>query len=247
MNQDIKPYLIAHRGGKHGDLENSLDAFKKAIELDYDGIECDIQPDINHELVVFHDLDLNRLGNYNKFVKDLPYSVLKDIVLKKTMNDVVEYGNIFLLKDLLLLFQTNNKILFIELKETCKEKDVFELFSLLKLYQIEEARVVIIGNLSVINLLGFIRKEHPFIKLQFLARTDYTKYMDYCLDNSIGIDIASSVLDSCGLEYVQKFKEKNLSTNVWVVNSLKEYNKYKELHFDYITTDVLFKGKIEEN
>lgn len=54
---------IAHRGYHDraaGRVENSLSAFRAAIEAGY-GIECDIQPASDGTPMVFHDYDLRRL------------------------------------------------------------------------------------------------------------------------------------------------------------------------------------------
>ena len=54
-------WVIAHRGASAEERENTLPAFERAIELGADFVELDVQASSDGGLVVFHDLDLDRL------------------------------------------------------------------------------------------------------------------------------------------------------------------------------------------
>ena len=55
---------ITHRGyfDNINIPENSIEAFKKSIAYQY-CIECDVVMSKDHEVIVFHDNDLNRMAN----------------------------------------------------------------------------------------------------------------------------------------------------------------------------------------
>jgi glycerophosphoryl diester phosphodiesterase len=53
--------VIAHRGASWDERENTLAAFERAIALGADYAELDVQMSADGEIVVFHDLDLDRL------------------------------------------------------------------------------------------------------------------------------------------------------------------------------------------
>lgn len=53
--------VIAHRGASADERENTLPAFERAIEVGADFVELDVQVSADGVLVVFHDLDLDRL------------------------------------------------------------------------------------------------------------------------------------------------------------------------------------------
>jgi glycerophosphoryl diester phosphodiesterase len=61
----------AHRGASGHAPENTRAAFKKALEMGADGIECDIRESRDGELVIFHDPTVKRLtgrdGRLNAF------------------------------------------------------------------------------------------------------------------------------------------------------------------------------------
>ena len=54
-------WVIAHRGASADERENTLPAFERAIEVGADFLELDVQASADGALVVFHDLDLDRL------------------------------------------------------------------------------------------------------------------------------------------------------------------------------------------
>lgn len=59
--------IIAHRGASHAAPENTLAAFKQAIEDGADWVELDVQETADGEVVVFHDSDfMKAAGNPNK-------------------------------------------------------------------------------------------------------------------------------------------------------------------------------------
>lgn len=74
---------IAHRGFHDNDSsspENTIPAFKKAVELGY-GIEMDIQLTRDKVPVVVHDYDLKRVAGVDKKVEDLTFHELKEYPL----------------------------------------------------------------------------------------------------------------------------------------------------------------------
>ena len=82
-------WVIAHRGASADERENTLPAFERAIELGADYVELDLQVSADGALVVFHDLDLDRLTPLRGPLRRRPFAELRehDIPL---FEDVVE-------------------------------------------------------------------------------------------------------------------------------------------------------------
>lgn len=57
------PLIIAHRGDVTNAPENTIPAFRKALDLGADGIELDVRLTRDEKLVVFHDRFLDRTSN----------------------------------------------------------------------------------------------------------------------------------------------------------------------------------------
>ena len=67
----------AHRGASAYAPENTLEAFKLAVDIGSDGIELDVQLSKDGELVVIHDEEIDRTSNGKGFVKDYTLKELK--------------------------------------------------------------------------------------------------------------------------------------------------------------------------
>lgn len=63
-------YFLSHRGESDDAPENTLDAFRLAMERDTDGIELDLRLTADHQVVCFHDEDLKRVAGAPLTVKD---------------------------------------------------------------------------------------------------------------------------------------------------------------------------------
>ena len=51
----MTPEIIAHRGASYLAPENTLSAFRKAMEIGADGVEMDVQQTSDKKLVIHHD------------------------------------------------------------------------------------------------------------------------------------------------------------------------------------------------
>lgn len=66
----------AHRGASGYAPENTMAAFEKAVEMEADGIELDVQMTKDGELVVIHDETIGRVSDGTGWVKDFSYTKL---------------------------------------------------------------------------------------------------------------------------------------------------------------------------
>ncbi|MBN1218067.1 MAG: glycerophosphodiester phosphodiesterase [Anaerolineae bacterium] len=73
----VRPQLIAHRGGSDLAPENTLAAFRQAIDLGVDWLEMDVQMTRDEALVVIHDETVDRTTNGTGRVADLTLAELR--------------------------------------------------------------------------------------------------------------------------------------------------------------------------
>lgn len=71
-------WVIAHRGASADERENTLPAFERAIEVGADFVELDVQASADGVLVVFHDLDLDRLTPLRGPLRKRPFAELRE-------------------------------------------------------------------------------------------------------------------------------------------------------------------------
>lgn len=81
--------IIAHRGIYDNNKipENSIKAFKKAIDMDY-AIELDIQLTKDHKLIVFHDDNALRMTGNKTKIKNMTLEELRNLKLLNT-NEII--------------------------------------------------------------------------------------------------------------------------------------------------------------
>lgn len=114
MNKE-KTKVWAHRGASGYAPENTLDAFKKAVEMGADGIELDVQMTKDGELVVIHDETIERVSDGTGWVKDYTYKELKKFNFNKTHPEF-EKEEIPTLEQVYLLIKPTNLTINVEIK-----------------------------------------------------------------------------------------------------------------------------------
>jgi glycerophosphoryl diester phosphodiesterase len=110
------PIVFAHRGASKLAPENTMAAFRKALELGADGIELDVHLSRDGHIVVTHDELVNRTSNGKGFVKDKTLDELKSLDFGSWFSPTFKDERIPELEDILKLTEGWDGILNIELK-----------------------------------------------------------------------------------------------------------------------------------
>lgn len=71
--------IIAHRGASYFEPENTLRAYKRAMEMNADFVEVDVRMSKDKELIIMHDADVGRTTNGKGLVKDLTLNKIKEL------------------------------------------------------------------------------------------------------------------------------------------------------------------------
>ena len=111
-------FYFAHRGAQQIYHENSLKAFKKAIELGCDGVEIDVQITKDKKIIIFHDLYI-RLDNKKYFISKYTYREIVDLCSSTHQPKPHLFHNI------IPLINSNPDIVFnIEIKSTMYQNHI---------------------------------------------------------------------------------------------------------------------------
>jgi glycerophosphoryl diester phosphodiesterase len=108
--------VYAHRGASGVAPENTMSAFRKAVELDCDGIECDVQLSKDGKLVICHDEMLDRTTNGKGFLKDYTYDELSKLDAGSWFSSDFTGERLPLLDELLELVAKSGIMINIEMK-----------------------------------------------------------------------------------------------------------------------------------
>lgn len=109
---------IAHRGFSRKYPENTMLAFRKAVEAHCDAIELDVQMSRDGELMIFHDEELNRTTDGTGFLKDYSRSELLTLDAGKLFLTREEVTRIPTLEEYLTFISETNIETVIELKNS---------------------------------------------------------------------------------------------------------------------------------
>lgn len=99
--QHLTGWDYAHRGlydNEHGIPENSIAAFRRAVDKGY-GIELDVHLTADNQLVVFHDDTLTRMCGVNKKISSFLYSDLMQLRLLGTEEGIPLFKDVLELID----------------------------------------------------------------------------------------------------------------------------------------------------
>ncbi len=110
-----KPLIIAHRGASGSAPENTLSAFKKAMEIGVDYIELDIHLSKDGEVIVIHDATLDRTTTGKGPVQDKTLAELQQLDAGSWYGDAFKNEPLPTLRQVLELANGKTKVL-IEIK-----------------------------------------------------------------------------------------------------------------------------------
>ena len=164
--------LIAHRGASVIYQEDTLKALNKGAQIGAYAVECDLRLTKDNRFVFFHDDDLKRLANDERFVKDITYEQMK----KALSNVNLELTS---LEDLVSEYNGDSYVLF----DLSNGDDIK---SNAKRYEIDDKFVAMIKSLPFKVILGVHNlKEAEYVVKHFAGEQilafmeDENKYEEY--------------------------------------------------------------------
>ncbi len=218
--------VIAHRGASVlAGHDNTLEAFRIAIDLRADMVEFDVRHTSDNVIIVYHDADID-----GKRISDLTYNRINDIAKKDgyrvpTLEEVLD--------------MCKDKIhLDIELKESGYERRVIEMvksrfgyneFSIKSFKDRVSYNVKAIDPRIKTGLL--IGREHAGIGVRL------NEYFPVRRLKRCKADFVSPHYLLCTREFVSRMRRKRIPLYVWTVNEEKMMNRLMRLHVDGIITD----------
>ncbi|MBT3336527.1 MAG: hypothetical protein HN855_02475 [Anaerolineae bacterium] len=235
------PLIIAHRGATQLAPENSIAAFKAAIEAGADAIEFDIHFSKDKQIIVHHDYFLGRTEDGAGFIGNYSYAELQKLDIGSKFDDSFSTERIPTLKDILILGK--GKTLF-EIELRCPT------LSFLKsaIEEIQQAGVESDVELTSphIPLLVHAKKIAPYIRTGVffdLYPTWKTKVLgqQHILDWMVLLDaqVAHLPMELLEKDFVDALHQKNFSVHGANLNEKVEIEKAIFYNVDQFSTDRL--------
>jgi len=253
-NKKIKVQIQGHRGSRGDFPENTLYAFKHAIENNVDFIELDLQITKDNEIIIYHDKNINTkiCNGISKPIKSLLLKEIKeyDCGSKKNINfpnqQTIPGEKIPTFIELINLIQTDYKykkiMMNIEIKtekslDTDNEVYHFSntLVKLLHKYNITND--VILQSFDV-RALKYIKEIDSTIKTSYLIE-DVLPNIDTLINTSknLGVKIISPDYKLIDKKIVKKLQENGFEVLPWTINDTIAFKQNIEYGVDGIITD----------
>lgn len=225
--------IFAHRGYSGKYPENTMIAFKKALECGVDGIELDVQLTKDGEVVIIHDETIDRTTTGKGFVVDYTYEELEKFDASFKFKDL-GFNKIPTLREYFQLVKDYDIVTNVELKTGINEYLGIEekVWELIKEYNLEEK--VIISSFNHFSVMR-MKKIAPQLKYGFLSEDwiiDAGKYT-----HSHGVQCYHPRFNNLVPNVIKELKKYNLEINTWTVNLEEDMRYLYSNNIDVIITN----------
>lgn len=225
---------IAHRGFSGEYPENTMLAFRKALEAGCDGIELDVHLTRDGQVVIIHDEELARTTGETGCVYDYTLEELRRFDAGRIKPGKFDFEPIPTLEEYLDWVMTTDLITNIELKNgVVWYKDMEQkVLDLIRARHLEKKIIFSSFNHESIRLCG---KLAPDIERGFLYDCWLLDGGSYAKEH--GVQYMHPCFISLTEENVAEVHEKGIGLNVWTVNEEADMRRMLELGVNAIITN----------
>jgi glycerophosphoryl diester phosphodiesterase len=209
---------VGHRGAKAYEIENTLESFKRAIELGANAVELDVRKSKDGKLIVIHDDNLKRVFGKDILINQATLKELKQLTEDKipTLDNALKF-----------IDKKVEKIL-VELKEVGYENEVLDAIEKEKL----KGRVIIVSFHE--QALANVRKLDKEVETG-LIYTKYRKPVDGAL--KLNAQYLVPLYKFVHTKDIEDAHKNNLRVIVWTINTKQEVKAYTAKGIDGIASD----------
>ena len=230
------PLILCHRGAKNYAPENTLAAFKTALELGADGFELDTQLTSDGHVVVFHDTKVDRITNRNGNLSKIPLAELRELDAGSSFSEKFQGEKIPTLNE---VFETTDRraIINVELKNFSTPFDNLteKVCELVRRHEMQKN--VLFSSFLPWNLKKAARIL-PDVPRGLITAKGWMGLWGRSFGFFFGdYDALHPYLDNVTAQQVQRVHKLNRKINVWVVNKEDDLRRMFSWGVDGILTD----------
>ncbi|HEY3414032.1 MAG TPA: glycerophosphodiester phosphodiesterase [Armatimonadota bacterium] len=224
-----KPYICAHRGASSAAPENTLAAFKLAVELGAEAVELDTSLTSDGVPVVCHDGTVDRTTNGKGAIESMTYARIRKLDAGSWKDARFKGEHMPALEDVFRM--KNRPYINIEIKAVVKDvnKLADTVVAMIERYGLEKSVIVSSFNGPALER---VHLKNPAIATGFL----YSGKTPDTLPN--GITALHPMYPTVTRDFMAFAKGKGLEVNVWTVDDPAEMRRLIALGVDSIITNV---------
>lgn len=225
---------FAHRGDSANYPENTILAFKKAIEAKVSGIELDVHKSKDGKLVVIHDEDIERTFMGKGLVKDHTLLELKNFKCRKILFRDNEECRIPTLEEVLYIIKETSIKLNIEIKtdEIHYEGIEQDVIDMIKEFGLKNRVILSSFNHGSIKICREIDNE---IELGILYDKPIQNVVEYA--KSLGANAIHPSKELVTQNLLKEAHDNSISVNIYTVNNPRIMRTLIEENVDGLFTD----------
>jgi glycerophosphoryl diester phosphodiesterase len=233
-----RPAICAHRGGASLWPENSLAAFRGALGLGVDLVECDVHQTRDGEVLVVHDPTLERTTTGRGAVRDRAWAELAAVTVRGTPGEPIPR-----LAEVLALIRPAPAGLLLEIKndpEGARYPGIEErVLALLRAAGVADRTTVMAFDWAIVERLRALAAP---VRLTGLLAKDGAERLGgvgpaSARARALGADDLGIERTLLTPEAVRAARALALTIGVWTVNDSEDLRRALAAGVDYVTTD----------
>lgn len=234
------PLILAHRGANKVAPQNTIPAFKKAVEFCSDGIETDVHLSLDGEIVICHNYTIDETSNGSGFIDEITLKELKKLDFGSYFSNDFKGVSLPTMTELLNVVKGMN-LINIEIKPPRKDNDlVKKVVEELHKFDIVETSIVSCFDPECILKVKEIDKN---VKTAFLYEDndfgfEVIKFgvAKYC--QQLSVDAAHPYRKLLTYKDVTELHNLGIKVNPWTVNKDEEIIRFTQWGCDALISDV---------
>ena len=229
--------IFAHRGFSSQYPENTMTAFRKALEAGADGILCNARMTLDGKIVVMHDQTVDRTTNGKGKVRDLTFAeilgldagIKKGVIFENERIPVLEQvfdelGGKFLLNVEICNYEEGDNRMFAN-----------QTVELIEKYKLVDS--VIVSSFRFNNLV-YVKDKNPNISCALLAKQGLMGvFARNLLNHSVSVDALHPFYTDATPGLIRREQQCGRKVRAWTVNDPKDIGHLNEIGIDAIFTD----------
>lgn len=229
LGLDEKVMITAHRGYSEKYPENTIPAFKGAVEIGADCIELDVQQTKDGRIIVMHDSNLKRTCGVNLNIWETDYEDIRYLDAGSWFDEAYHGTPVPTLEEVLKYCKGKIR-LNIELKPTGHETD-FEknVLDIIEKYHMERSCYV---SSMKYECLEKVKEINPKIKTIYITSVSLGNFT--VMEAADGYSVEAMMLTQ---QFINKAHRAGKEIHVWTVNSEESMERVLDMGVDAIITD----------
>lgn len=234
--------IIAHRGANKRAPQNTIPAFKKAVELNADGFENDVHLTKDGVIVICHNYDIDQTSTGSGLISGYTYEELLAFDFGSYFSEEFAGTKIPRLEEFLAVCTKDHKVINIEIKPPKDPDSTIAAQTIQMVKEFDLYDNLIISSFDP-KVLVDAKKIDPNVKTGLLYEPDEEKCDEVCKDfvayaKNLNVDAVHPFIGFVDEEYIKKAHAAGLMVNPWTVNEKTDIENLVKWGCDGLITDI---------